>query len=107
MGIEHYLICDKCKEYIDLHKRYAFDRILRKERPPIVNEPGFGDGGQYWDARGLWFIWKHRKHGGRLRMQYDTVDDWYEMDEPALKEVYPHDEDIKLRVEGKTETFSE
>lgn len=98
MGTEHYLICDDCKEFIDLHKRYAFDILLSAERPPIGNKDdcaGFGN--KYWDARGVWFLWHHKDHGSRIRMNWDTNDDWYDVDRPNLKEVFPHEEDLKLR----------
>lgn len=100
MGVEHYLVCEKCKEYIDLHKAYEFNMVIQKDRPPVgiqCKETGFHDVitlGGYWESRGLWFLWKHREHP--VQMHYDTTDDWYDL-EPYLKEVFSHNDDIKIR----------
>ncbi len=95
MGVEYYLVCKQCKEYIDLHKAYEFSRTITRQRP----EPGKPNDdytrGGYWESRGVWFLWKHRSHSD-VEMHTDVQDDWYDL-EPYLKEVYPHSEDIKLR----------
>lgn len=102
MGVEHYLICKKCKEYIDLHKAYAFSAVLSAERPPVgvdSKESGFNDvvlRGGYWESRGLWFIWKHREHGSEIEMQTDANDHWYDI-EPHLTEKFSHNDDCKIR----------
>lgn len=101
MGVEHYIVCDQCKQYIDLHKAYGFSSVINNHRPPVgieCKETGFNDPklyGGYWDARGLWFIWEHRGHSG-IRMATDCADSWYD-EMPYLKEVYPHYEDLKIR----------
>jgi hypothetical protein len=101
MGIEHYLVCGECKQYIDLHKAYGFYTTCNSTTPPIgvdCGENGFNDSrlsGGYWDGRGLWFLWKHRGHNG-IDIRTDTEDKWYD-DEPYLKEVFPHSEDLKIR----------
>lgn len=101
MGVEHCLVCEQCKEYIDLHKAYNFASVVRNERPPVgidCEESGFNDvvlRGGYWESRGLWFLWQHRGHTG-IDMKTDLEDSWYE-DEPHLKEVFNHDEDLKIR----------
>lgn len=80
MGVEHYLVCNDCKQYIDLHKAYEFGMILRQNRPsPGVKGdiPPYGYiqdiqlRGSYWESRGLWFIWQHRGHKG-VEMRVDT-----------------------------------
>ena len=101
MGVEYYLSCLDCKEYIDLHKAYAFNAISNADRPPVgyaKNGPRetseFVLYGGYWESRGLWFLWKHRGHN--VEMHNDCNDDWYDL-EPTLVEVFPHDDDIKER----------
>lgn len=101
MGVEHYLVCNECKEYIDLHKAYEFSHVINSVRPAVgldCKENGFNDAGlrgNYWESRGLWFLWKHRGHKN-IEMCYDTSDDWYDL-EPYLKQVFPHDDDLKIR----------
>ncbi len=102
MGVEHYLVCGQCKEYIDLHKAYAFSANVTNERPPAgakiyshnVQHDYYLNGG-YWESRGLWFLWHHKGHQG-IELMYDSNDDWYEK-EPYLKEVFKHEDDCKLR----------
>lgn len=101
MGVEHYLVCNQCKEYIDLHKAYSFSHVIGGARPPVgvdCEESGFNDSslrGGYWDSRGLWFLWHHREHKG-VEMYYDCNDAWFDL-EPNLKEVFKHDDDLKIR----------
>jgi hypothetical protein len=101
MGVEHYLVCGECKEYIDLHKAYEFSHVIGCRRPPVgveCAETGFNDPvfkGGYWAARGLWFLWTHREHKN-VHMQTDCNDSWYDQ-EPYLKEVFSHKDDIKIR----------
>lgn len=38
MGVEHYIVCGQCKEYIDIHKSYAFNIVTRGDRPPVGAE---------------------------------------------------------------------
>lgn len=90
MGIEHYLVCNECKEYIDLHKCYTFYRICNNYRPPKPKDEG--KFGSYWDARGLWFLWKHKGCGGVV-MHTDCDEEWFDI-EPLLKEVFPSEEDF-------------
>lgn len=100
MGVEHYIVCNKCKEYIDLHKAYAFSSVLRQERPPVgadCKETGFCESvlrGGYWESRGLWFIWHHMGH--ELAEWTDTNDEWFDL-EPNLKEIFSHNDDLKIR----------
>lgn len=101
MGVEHYMVCHKCKEYIDLHKAYAFSAVLNDERPSYGPEDVSSSmfrilNGNYWETRGLWFIWHHRSHGSELRLHVDTDNEWWNL-EPNLKEVFPFKEDLKLR----------
>lgn len=94
MGVEHFLVCYDCKQYIDLHKAYSFDRVLKEERPAIGIDDTGSIVGDYWDTRGLWFIWNHRSHD--LKMNYDSCEEWYDL-KPKLEEVFPYEEDLKLR----------
>lgn len=100
MGVEHYLVCKSCKKYIDLHKAYEFSRIVHRERPPIGVKNQFGDDdylrGNYWETRGLWFLWQHREHCPGVTMLTDDSDEWYD-EVPKLAEVFPHDKDLELR----------
>lgn len=104
MGIEHFLVCTQCNEYIDLHKAYEFNRVLNSNsgRPPVgidCKETGFNDSvlrGGYWESRGLWFIWTHRNHGGKIEQWYDSSDEWWDLS-PHLTEVFPHRDDCKIR----------
>ena len=105
MGVEHYLVCKTCKQYIDLHKAYEFGRIIYRETPPsgagqVIDKSG-SDGkdfirGGYWESRGLWFLWKHREHCPGVALWTDSNDDWYDL-EPKLEEVFRHEDDLKLR----------
>ena len=101
MGVEHYVVCRQCMEYIDLHKAYEFGIVVRSERPPVgvdCKETGFNDvviRGGYWESRGLWFLWKHRGHEG-IDLRTDSDEKWYD-DEPHYKEVFSHDDDCKIR----------
>lgn len=105
MGVEHYMVCKQCKEYIDLHKAYVFNRAVVNAPRPAPALKGWvkeismdGDellNGGYWETRAAWFLWEHRGHTG-VDMHYDCNDEWYEL-EPHLKEVYRHEDDIKLR----------
>jgi hypothetical protein len=100
MGVEHYMVCMQCKEYIDLHKRYFFSGLIQAERPPFDTEKIEGWGlNYYWDARAIWFLWQHRGHAG-VDMDYDTNDSWFDL-KPYLKEMFPHNEDIKMRERKK------
>lgn len=92
MGVEYYIVCRQCKQYIDMHKAYALNILLGRETPP----PDVGSlSGSYWEARGVWFLWNHRGHEG-IELMSDANDEWFEVS-PYLNEVFPHDEDIKLR----------
>jgi hypothetical protein len=102
MGIEHYLVCHKCKEYVDLHKSYEFGMILRTDRPPVgvdCQETHFNDvflRGGYWESRGLWFIWHHKDHGSELKMWTDDEEEWFDI-EPSLIEKFAYNDDLKIR----------
>lgn len=104
MGVEHYLVCKKCKQFIDLHKCYAFSAILSRETPPSgaahkYDPTGAGGDyflrGGYWESRGVWFLWKHREHKG-VELLNDCADDTYDEIE-KLEEVFSHEDDLKLR----------
>jgi hypothetical protein len=101
MGVEHYLVCRQCKEYIDLHKAYAFSMVIDSERPPVgvdCKESSFNDvtlRGGYWESRGLWFLWHHRGHSG-IEAWYDVQDEWFDL-EPHLTEKFPYRDDIDIR----------
>jgi len=100
MGIEHYLVCKKCKEYIDLHKAYSFSMVIGKDRPPVgidCKETVYNDVvlvGGYWESRGLWFLWNHKAHD--IEVWTDSQDAWFDL-EPNLTEKFPHNEDLKIR----------
>lgn len=106
MGVEHYLICETCKEYIDLHKAYEFSMVIGTPRPPVgvdCKESGFNDvvlRGGYWESRGLWFLWKHRGH--KVELDTDCNDNWFDK-EPYLKEVFSHNDDLKIRERVKNQ----
>jgi hypothetical protein len=101
MGVEYYLVCGQCKEYIDLHKAYSFSMVICAQRPPVgadCKESGFNDvtlKGGYWESRGLWFLWKHRGHK-EIAAWSDTQDEWFDL-EPNLVEVFPHEIDLEIR----------
>lgn len=96
MGVEHYVVCNQCKEYIDIQKSYAFYLHSVADRPPIDDPDGSMKMGGYWSGRGVWFMYQHRGHQG-VEFDSDSNDNWFNK-EPYLKEVFPHDEDLKLRV---------
>lgn len=101
MGVEHYIVCGQCKEYIDLHKAYAFAAVVRSHRPPVgieCEETGFNEAvlyGNYWESRGLWFVWKHRGHN-EIELHTDADEDWYDL-EPKLTEKFSHEDDLNIR----------
>lgn len=96
MGIEHYVACGQCKEYIDIHKAYNFAALFRSEAP-YPTEPqyppefGHDDFKGYWAARGVWFLAHHRGHSG-VELWTDTQDEWFDL-EPTLKEVFRHEDE--------------
>jgi hypothetical protein len=96
MGVEYYLVCGECKEYIDLHKAYEFSSVIRNATPLAGLPDDFVLRGGYWESRGLWFLWKHRGHKN-IDLWSDTNDDWFDL-EPNLKEVFSHNEDLKRRL---------
>ena len=89
MGVEYYLICGECKEYIDLHKIRSFYNIATAEKPPLpsdyVNSELY-----YWEARAVWFLYKHRSHKD-VEFLNDAGERFYEL-EPYLKEVFKYHE---------------
>ena len=94
MGVEHYLVCHECKEYIDLHKVYKFNECLRTSDTPPQLE--FDDNGgpktslnNQWTVKGIWFLWAHRGHSN-IKMHSDHDDDWFSI-EPWLTEVVKSD----------------
>ena len=93
MGVEHYVVCDTCKEYIDIHKNYQFSFLTNTNRPPIGNEDD-SILNSYWTSRAIWFMWNHRGHS--VELWADSDDDWFDK-EPYLKEVFNHNDDLKLR----------
>lgn len=101
MGVEHYLVCRQCNQYIDIHKSYSFSLVIGLERPPVgcqCAETGFNESllnGGYWESRGLWFLWHHRGHKG-IEMLTDSYDEWFQI-EPILEEKFPHDDDLEIR----------
>ncbi len=97
MGVEHYLVCGECKQYIDLHKRYFFSALIQRKTPPIDYHKGDGSWGfnNYWDARGVWFLWKHKGHR-KIDLWTNANDDWFDL-EPNLEEVFKHKDDLKAR----------
>ena len=95
MGVEYYFCCFDCKCFIDLHKAYAFDGILRSERPNFTyGRDGSSLHGNYWETRGLWFLWNHRKH--EIELINDAMDDCFNITK-TLKEIYSYNEDLALR----------
>lgn len=107
MGVEHYVVCGQCKEYIDIHKSYAFRVKTEDERPPVGVEIYLQDNvqhdylltGGYWETRGFWFLWKHKEHRD-IEIWTDSKDEWYDL-EPNLKEVFKHEEDLDIREKHK------
>ena len=90
MGVEYYMVCNKCKEYIDLHKSYYFAGLLYGDSPPgpkgTPNEYIKNSLDSFWAGRGIWFMWRH-KDCGKLKMHSDHDYDWFEF-EPYLNEVF-------------------
>lgn len=99
MGVEFYLTCKTCMQYIDLHKAYDFHNIICRKTPPVGYEGDKEDLAYYWDGRGIWFLWNHREH--KLEMNSDSNDGWYDL-EPKLSEVFPHKDDLELRKNKQT-----
>lgn len=95
MGVEYYIVCNECKEYIECHKCYELSILLEKITPPVGYETDPKTWNYYWVARGVWFMWKHRGHKD-IEIENDCYEGWYDK-EPFLKEVFPHDDDLKLR----------
>lgn len=109
MGIEHYLVCKQCKQYIDLHKAYCFGMTLTQPRPSPGVEGNFSPwgyvqdiklNGTYWETRGLWFLWQHRGHKD-VELWTDDQDEWFGL-KPHLEEVFKHADDLKLREKKKS-----
>ena len=94
MGVESYLVCEECKEYIDLHKSRGFlETFFCKKAPPagIESDIKFNN---YWDARGVWFSGQHQGH--KLKWMSDADDSWWS-EHLNLKQVWPHYDDLKRR----------
>jgi hypothetical protein len=97
MGVEYYLVCDDCKEYIDLHKSYYFANVFGQGQSES-NHPKFDapdTGGikdrldSFWAARGIWFLSRHIGHK-RVNLMSDHDDDCFER-MPNLKEVVKYE----------------
>ena len=86
MGVEYYVVCKDCKEYIDIHKCESFTNSMSGELPPSPKDEPGRLSGSWWEKRGVWFTWRHRRHDIELRSDHD--DDWFN-DKPYLKEVWP------------------
>lgn len=100
MGVLYYLECEQCKEFIDLHKARRFFDVCYCHRPATADDAydekhkiTLLDGG-YWDGRGTWFLFRHIGHPIVVRSDHD--EGWYD-DMAYLKEVYPHNDDEKIR----------
>ena len=89
MGVEYYLVCQECKEWIDLHKAYKFFSWVENWRPPKGGDFTFNN---YWDGRAVWFMWKHKEHKG-IEVWTDCNDEWWNL-RPYLTEVFEHRLDI-------------
>lgn len=78
MGVEHALVCKKCKTWIDLHKCYQTQMLCDRHSPyhPHNKDQRIEP---YWGGRALWYIWKHLDHGGELAWMFDTGDEYWEM----------------------------
>lgn len=93
MGVEHYMVCDKCKQYIDLHKAYWLSQTINNYRPPLWETVNKEDAPfqKYWNGRALWFLWHHKNHGESIKMWFDTSDEWwsicYELEEVFRSEL--------------------
>lgn len=92
MGVEHYLVCKQCKEYVDIGKSYAFNSCLNDSRDTapknIVLNVDYGTKtslNNQMTIKGIWFLWKHRGHKG-IYATSDHCDEWWN-EEPYLKEV--------------------
>ena len=86
MGIEYYIACKKCKEYIDLHKAFEFYSVISKDRPPLDDSAGEVLSGGYWESRGLWFLYRHKGHD--VAIYSDVKDAWHDI-KLRLTEVFP------------------
>lgn len=101
MGTEFYVTCEECKRYIDIHKAYSFSAITNAERPPVgvdCVETEFREvilNGNYWESRGLWFLYQHRGHKG-VCLRCDEDELWWK-DESDYVEVFPHKKDLEIR----------
>jgi len=93
MGVEHYLACSKCKQFIDLHRAYAFAGLLDRKTPPVSDDY---TGNAYWTGRGIWFLWNHKNHGEHMFLSTNAGDDRID-ENPAYSEVFPHEDDLRLR----------
>lgn len=92
MGVEHYLVCEKCKQYIDCHKCYMTVMICDNPSPIIDGEQTIIEG--YWGGRALWFLWQHKSHGKYVKWYRDTNDNWWDLMH-QLEEVHIHGEQKK------------
>jgi hypothetical protein len=100
MGVCYEVVCRQCKQFIDIHKAYAFDTMCHRVTPPCGSADRRDEGdtnatgdyflrGGYWESRGLWFLWKHRGHQG-IEMQSDhSSDEWWE-ERAKFEEVFPY-----------------
>lgn len=77
MGVEHALICKKCKTWIDLHKCYATQMVCDRFEPYSPHSKEHIE--SYWGMRAFWYLWKHKGHGGEVEWSFDTEDSYWEM----------------------------
>lgn len=64
MGVEHYLTCHKCKQFIDCHKCYRTSRLFHNSAVPTKDETTWIE--PYWGSRAFWFLAQHKDHGDQV-----------------------------------------
>lgn len=96
------VVCDTCKEWIDVHKRWDVYFAAIETPWPYEDRPDpyvdYAESiNRYWGGRAIWFIWHHRKHD--IRWLTDSqYDDYYKVAD-SYKEVFTHEDDVRLREE--------
>jgi hypothetical protein len=99
MGVEFYITCLDCKQYIDIHKAYRMNRLSYNWAPPSKSEDDLMLNNPYWDSRGTWFLWKHVSH--KIKMRSDAEDSWWQ-ESAYFTEVFPYyDEEKRIKNDPK------
>lgn len=93
MGVQSALACHKCEKWIDLHKCYGVSLLMQEPIAPIDSQ-SWPEIENYWGARALWFLWKHKDHGADVEMFHDPAESYWDMTgkyEEIGKHVYKPD----------------